>query len=76
LLAAAWPRLLGCQAIHPQATLLLARPWLRTLGADYPLNAWTVNDVDLAQRLANLGVNSLISDNPGALLRGLGSATH
>jgi glycerophosphoryl diester phosphodiesterase len=71
LLAAAWPRLLGCQAVHPQANMVLARPWLRSLAADFPFNAWTVNDVELGKRLAELGVNALISDNPGALLRGL-----
>lgn len=72
LFAAAWLRLLGCQAVHPQAGAVLSNARLRELGQSYALNTWTVNDPNQALTLANLGVNALISDCPGQLLSALG----
>jgi glycerophosphoryl diester phosphodiesterase len=61
---------LGIDALHPQSTLLL-EPGARA-GLALPVNTWTVNDADAAERLGELGVNAIISDDPGQLLRRLG----
>ena len=39
-----------------------------------PTHVWTVNDPALARRLWNSGVNGIISDDPGAMLRARGVA--
>jgi glycerophosphoryl diester phosphodiesterase len=60
--------LLGAVALHPEHVLvtepLLAR--FRRLGA--LINVWTVNDPARARVLSELGVDAIISDNPGAIL--------
>ena len=64
-------RWLGAAAIHPEAKLLdprLLRSWRSD---DVAINTWTVNDPSEAVRLAQLGVDTLISDNPGRLLAAL-----
>jgi glycerophosphoryl diester phosphodiesterase len=40
-------------------------------GAGGVVNVWTVNDVAVAQRLANDGVDGIISDQPGLILSAL-----
>ncbi|MFZ5722763.1 MAG: glycerophosphodiester phosphodiesterase [Pseudomonadota bacterium] len=40
----------------------------RARQAELPVSVWTVNDLVVAERLANLGVDSLITDFPTALL--------
>jgi glycerophosphoryl diester phosphodiesterase len=65
-------RWIGATAIHPQASLVTEeriRPWQN---AGFPINVWTVNDVDEARRLDALGVDTLISDVPGTLREALG----
>lgn len=59
------------QALHPEAALVDADlvEWARREGC--AVNVWTVNDVDEARRLAALGVDALITDVPGVLLRAL-----
>lgn len=71
-LAAAWTSdLIRPQALHPYAELvddaLIA--WASQNGWD--VNTWTVNDVAEAQRLANLGVTTLMSDVPDQLMAAL-----
>lgn len=64
-------RFVGASALHPQAKLVtesVIRPWQR---AELPVNVWTVNDPEEARRLAALGVDTLISDVPGAILKAL-----
>jgi len=57
---------LGASGIHPQGTIemtpILARARKR-------VNVWTVNDPLEAQRLSEDGVDGLVSDNPGLLVR-------
>ncbi len=71
LTATTWPRLLGCQAVHPPATLLLDRPELMQRFEGYFVNTWTVNDPGQARALKRLGVHTIISDCPGAVLEAL-----
>ena len=64
-------RLVGASALHPQASMVTApgiAPWQRER---LPVNVWTVNDEDEARRLDALGVDTLISDEPGKILRAL-----
>jgi glycerophosphoryl diester phosphodiesterase len=64
-------RMLGASALHPQASLATPEaigPWRR---AGLPVNVWTVNEPDEARRLARIGVDALISDEPGNVLRAL-----
>jgi glycerophosphoryl diester phosphodiesterase len=61
-------RLVGAVAVHPEASLVTAAsiaPWKR---AGLPVNVWTVNAPHEAARLAGLGVDTLISDEPGKIL--------
>jgi glycerophosphoryl diester phosphodiesterase len=59
------------QAQHPYHHLVDAdyMAWAREIGAD--VNTWTVNDPVDAQRLAQLGVTTLITDVPDVLLASL-----
>jgi len=62
---------LGAAAIHPHASLVTASavaPWQR---AKMPVNVWTVNASEEARRLDALGVDSIISDEPGKILTAL-----
>jgi glycerophosphoryl diester phosphodiesterase len=64
-------RIVGAAAVHPKASLVTAAsiaPWQASRLA---VNVWTVNDGTEARRLAALGVDTLISDEPGKILREL-----
>lgn len=72
LLRPRWLDAVGARAVHPQAKLVLRRPNLRErIGSKRQINCWTVNDVQTARKLAQMGVHALISDCPGRLLQGL-----
>jgi glycerophosphoryl diester phosphodiesterase len=63
---------LGAIALHPDAALVTAEsiaPWQR---AKMPVNVWTVNDHAEARRFAALGVDCIITDEPGEILKALG----
>lgn len=65
----AWLRpLVRPAALHPRHTMIDPRymRWAHSKG--YAVNTWTVNEVEEARRLANLGVDSLISDVPDQLM--------
>jgi len=65
---------LGAVAVHPNASLVTAesvRSWQR---ARMPVNVWTVNDPAEARRLDALGVDCLITDEPGKILFALRAA--
>jgi len=56
------------QAQHPHHALIDAAymQWAQTIGAQ--VNTWTVNEPAEARRLADLGVNTVITDVPDVLL--------
>ncbi|HWO08761.1 MAG TPA: glycerophosphodiester phosphodiesterase family protein [Polyangiaceae bacterium] len=63
----------GSVALHPKHTLITPARlalWRARVGR---VHAWTVNDPVRARELAALGVECLISDNPGRLIAALGA---
>jgi glycerophosphoryl diester phosphodiesterase len=63
--------LLGASAVHPNASLVTPTsiaPWQK---AQLPVNVWTVNDPAEARRLDGLGVDCIITDEPGEILKAL-----
>lgn len=71
-LKAAWMSpILRPEALHPRHTLVNAEmmAWAKSLPC--AVNTWTINDVDEARRLAELGVDVIISDVPDQLLAAL-----
>ena len=57
----------GNIAVHPKAALVTAERVARWKSWGRRIHVWTVNDVERARELAALGVDCLISDNPGTL---------
>lgn len=64
-------RLLGATGVHPHRGLVSAERMVGWRKAGGFVNVWTVNDVAEATRLGRLGVDALITDTPGAVLRAL-----
>lgn len=61
------------EALHPHYSLI-DQEWMEhTKAGDYSVNTWTVNDLDEAQRLADLGVDVILTDMPDQLLAKLRS---
>jgi glycerophosphoryl diester phosphodiesterase len=61
-------RVLGAVGVHPERALVTPEriaTWRRRAAL---IHTWTVNDPAEAERLAQLGVDGVISDNPGRLL--------
>lgn len=58
---------LRVDAVHLEYTLVTQERVARFHAAGKLVNAWTVNDVDEAKRLAAAGVDGLITDVPGLL---------
>ena len=56
------------EALHPYFSLIDSAymQWARE--QDYAVNTWTVNDLDEAQRLADLGVNVIMTDVPDKVI--------
>lgn len=71
LVSAAWLNACHASAVHPHRALLLGDPELRRRVSGAMVNTWTVNDETQAVTLARLGVTSLITDRPGAILAAL-----
>jgi len=67
------PRI-GSVALHPRHTLIDRESLARWRRERDRVHTWTVNDPERARELAALGVDCLISDNPGLLLRALAPA--
>jgi len=64
-------RLVRAAAVHPHRSLVTddsIRPWKAEGRA---VNVWTVNEVDEARRLAAIGVDTIITDEPGKILDAL-----
>lgn len=71
-LRAAWlSPIIRPQAVHPHHDLVDAEymAWARSQGC--AVNTWTVNDVDEARRLAALGVDVIMTDEPDVIIAGL-----
>jgi glycerophosphoryl diester phosphodiesterase len=66
--AARLPGVIGCDAIHLERTIASPDRIARLRGAGLVIGVWTVNDASEARDLAELGVDSLITDVlfPGA----------
>ena len=60
-------RVLGAPVLHPQHTLVTPRRFERWRRSGAIVNVWTVNDLARGAELAQLGVDALISDTPGAM---------
>jgi glycerophosphoryl diester phosphodiesterase len=66
-----WLAQVGSVALHPKHTLITAARLARWKSQVARVHAWTVNDPNRALELAALGVDCLITDNPGKLRRAL-----
>jgi glycerophosphoryl diester phosphodiesterase len=66
-----WLARAGRSAVHPKHTLITAERLVRWKAQVGRVHTWTVNDPVRARELALLGVDCLISDNPGALKQAL-----
>jgi glycerophosphoryl diester phosphodiesterase len=64
----------GSVALHPKHTLIDAEQMERWKRHVPRVHTWTVNDPERARELARLGVDCLISDNPGLLRSALEAA--
>jgi len=67
-LGRAWLRPLAKpHALHPRSTTITPAfiKWSRARG--YEINTWTIDDADEARRLADLGVNGIITNQPELL---------
>ncbi len=60
-------RLLGAAAVNPEHVLVTRRRVARWHHGGARVNTWTVNDPDRARELAALGVDAIISDEPGKI---------
>lgn len=62
----------GCTLLVSNWRLVDEALLARARAAGLPVSVWTVNDLLIAERLANLGVDSLITDFPTAMLAHFG----
>jgi glycerophosphoryl diester phosphodiesterase len=68
-------RLIGSDGVHPEWPLVTPSSLARWKRGPSVVNTWTVNDAAEALRLAELGVDAIISDRPGVILEALGKQT-
>src|SRR5690606_41464123 len=66
-----WVARTGGAALHPNHALITPARLARWKAQVPHVHAWTVNDPARARELAALGVDCLITDNPGELRRAL-----
>jgi glycerophosphoryl diester phosphodiesterase len=59
---------LGVKAIHPHFSLVTPELIARAKARGWRVNVWTVNDLELAVKLLETGVDALIGDYPEILL--------
>lgn len=60
-------------ALHPERVLVDAGTVARWRARGYAINVWTVDDPDELRRLAGLGVDGIITNDPGAARAALGA---
>lgn len=65
-------REIGCDALHPHFIYVTKRYVERAHNAGIEINPWTVDSERVAKRLIRLGVDGLITDDPGLMNRLLG----
>jgi glycerophosphoryl diester phosphodiesterase len=63
----------GSAALHPKESLITPEALAGWRRQGFRIHTWTVNEPARARELAALGVDCLISDQPGAILQALGS---
>ncbi len=63
---------LVADGVNPQRELVVGRAMTRWKRGGAPIATWTVNEPDEARRVAALGVDTIISDRPGEILRAVG----
>ena len=66
---------LGARAVHPEHVLVNARRMAAWRTRQALVGVWTVNDENRARELSSLGVDYLISDRPGAILRAISTGS-
>jgi glycerophosphoryl diester phosphodiesterase len=64
-------RVLGLDGVHPQHTLVTEESIARWKRRPALVNTWTVNASEDVRRVTALGVDAVISDDPGAALRAI-----
>ena len=64
-------RALGMDGVHPQHTLVTEASMQRWKRRSALVNTWTVNALEDVRRVTALGVDAVISDDPGAALRAI-----
>jgi glycerophosphoryl diester phosphodiesterase len=64
--------LLGAFALHPERVLVTEERMSDWRRGGFTVNVWTVDDPVEARRLADLGVDAIITNDPEGLRRGLG----
>jgi len=62
---------LGARAVHPEHVLVSAPRMQAWRSKNALVGVWTVNDPARARELATLGVDYIVSDNPGRILAAL-----
>ena len=68
LLAKARGFQLFANGVNPHRALVTREAMARWKATDTVISTWTVNDPDEARRLSELGVDAIISDEPGKIL--------
>jgi glycerophosphoryl diester phosphodiesterase len=63
---------LGVKALHPYHADITPALMTRAKEHGWKVNTWTVNDLEIAKRLIDLGVNALIGNFPEILLQAAG----
>lgn len=59
------------EALHPHYSLVDEKSMARAKKHNHAVNVWTVNELDEARRLADLGVDAIITDYPDRLMAAL-----
>jgi glycerophosphoryl diester phosphodiesterase len=61
----------GIDAIHPKKTLVTKRLVEKAYSLNLPIRTWTVDQPKTAIKLANLGVDTIVTNNPKVIIQAL-----